>query len=137
MIEYFLEGSVPSKKNQKIFNTKTHRMFPSKRYQEWHDYAALMLRSKVKECITEKCYVILVFCNDTNRRKDPDNGVSSIFDLLTDIGGWTDDCWQIVRHHHVFNTYEKGKPWCHVMIYKPEEKDDYKAALIRFIEQYE
>ena len=55
MIEYFLEGSVPAKKNSKIFNTKTHRMFPSKQYQEWHDYAALMLRSKVTECITEKC----------------------------------------------------------------------------------
>lgn len=137
MIEYFLEGSVPSKKNQKIFNTKTHRMFPSKRYQEWHDYAALMLRSKVAECITEKCYVILVFCNDTNRRKDPDNGVSSVFDLLTDIGAWTDDCWQIVRTHHVFNTYEKNKPWCRIMIFNPEEKEDYKAALIKCIEQYE
>lgn len=137
MIEYFLEGTVPSKKNQKIFNTKTHRMFPSKRYQEWHEYASLTLRRKVTECITEKCYVILIFCNDTNRRKDPDNGVSSVFDLLTDIGAWTDDCWQIVRNHHVFNIYEKNKPWCKIMIFKPEEKESYKVTLINCIEQYE
>ena len=128
---------VPAKKNSKIMNTKTHRMFPSKRYQEWHEYAALMLRRKVTECISDKCYVILVFCNDTNRRKDPDNGVSSIFDLLTDIGAWTDDCWQIVRNHHVFNTYDKGNAWCKIYIYQPEEKEDYKRMVLNCIDEYE
>ena len=137
MIEYILKGSVPAKKNSKIMNTKTHRMFPSKRYQEWHEYAALMLRRKVTECISDKCYVILVFCNDTNRRKDPDNGVSSIFDLLTDIGAWTDDCWQIVRNHHVFNTYDKGNAWCKIYIYQPEEKEDYKRMVLNCIDEYE
>ena len=137
-MEYFeLKGTVPAKKNSKIMNTKTHRMFPSKRYQEWHDYAALMLRGKVKECITDKCYVILVQCNESNRRKDPDNSVSSIFDLLTDIGAWADDCWQIVRHHHVFNTYDKGNAWCKIYIYQPEEKEDYKRMVLNCIDEYE
>jgi len=137
-MEYFeLKGTVPAKKNSKIMNTKTHRMFPSKRYQEWHDYAALMLRGKVKECITDKCYVILVQCNESNRRKDPDNSVSSIFDLLTDIGAWADDCWQIVRHHHVFNTYDKGNAWCKIYIYQPEEKEDYKRTVLNCIDEYE
>ena len=137
MIEYFLESETPSKKNSKVFNTKTHRMFPSAKYRAWHEYAALMLKRKITECIAEKCYVILIFQHGDNIRRDSDNGVSSIFDMLVDFKALEDDRWQIVRHHHVFNTYEKGKPWCRIMIYKPEEKDDYKAALIKFIEQYE
>jgi len=96
-----------------------------------------MLRGKVKECITDKCYVILVQCNESNRRKDPDNSVSSIFDLLTDIGAWADDCWQIVRHHHVFNTYDKGNAWCKIYIYQPEEKEDYKRMVLNCIDEYE
>ena len=137
MIEYFLESETPSKKNSKVFNTKTHRMFPSAKYRAWHEYAALMLKRFITECIADKCYVILIFCHGDNIRRDSDNGVSSIFDMLVDFKALEDDRWQIVRHHHVFNTYEKGKPWCRVMIYKPEEKEDYKAALIKFIEQYE
>ena len=137
MIEYFLESETPSKKNSKVFNTKTHRMFPSAKYRAWHEYAALVVLPKVKECIKEKCYVILVFQHGDNIRRDADNSVSSIFDMLQDFKAIEDDRWQLIPHHHVFNTYEKGKPWCRVMIYKPEEKEDYKAALIKCIEQYE
>ena len=137
MIEYFLESETPSKKNQRVFNTKTHRCFPSAKYRAWHEYAELALKSKVKKCIEDKCYIILIFCHGDNIRRDSDNGVNSIFDMLQDISAIADDRWQIVRHHHVFNTYEKGKPWCRVIIYRPEEKEDYKAALIKCIEQYE
>ena len=137
-MEYFeLKGTVPAKKNSKIMNTKTHRMFPSKRYQEWHDYAALVLRPMIRKCIEDKCYIVLVFCNDTHRRKDADNSVSSIFDALVDFGALKDDCWQIIPHHHVFNTYEKGNAWCKIYIYQPEEKEDYKRMVLNCIDEYE
>jgi len=136
MIEYFLESETPSKKNSKVFNTKTHRMFPSQKYRAWHEYAALMLRRKITECINNKCYIILIFQHGDNRRKDSDNAVNSIFDMLVDFKALNDDCWQIVRHHHVFNTYEKGNPWCKIRIYMPEEVELYKSDLISFIDQY-
>lgn len=137
MIEFLLNDETPAKKNSKIMNTKTHRMFPSERYRAWHDYAALVLRPRVKECIREKCYIILVFNHGDKRRRDSDNGVSSIFDALVDFDALEDDCWQIVRHHHVFNAYEKGNPWCKILIFKPDEKELYKTYLNSFVDLYE
>lgn len=136
MIEYYLESETPSKKNSKVFNTKTHKMFPSQRYRAWHEYAALMIKRFIKECISDKCYIILIFCHGDKIRRDSDNGVSSIFDMLVDFKALEDDCWQIVRNHHVFNTYDKGKPWCKVRIYKPDEKDLFKAEMLKCIDMY-
>ena len=119
MICYQLGQEVPSKKNSKIMNTKTHRMFPSERYRAWHEYAALML------------------CHGDNIRRDSDNGVSSIFDTLVDFKALEDDRWQIVRNHHVFNTYEKSNPWCKIFIFKPDEKELYKQYLIELVNLYD
>lgn len=137
MTQFVLKGTVPSKKNSKVMNTKTHRMFPSERYRNWHDYAALVLKPKIHECIKDKCYIILIFCNDSRRKKDSDNGVSSIFDALVDFGELEDDNWLIVRQHHVFNTYEKGNAWCKIFIFKPEEKELYKTYVNGCIDLYE
>ena len=43
-------------------------------------------------------------------RCDSDNKVSSILDLLTDLGVIPDDRWQVVREIIVINGYEKGQP---------------------------
>lgn len=137
-MEYFeLKGETPAKKNSKIMNTKTHKMFPSARYQAWHEYAALVLRPKIKKCIENKCYIILVCCHENKIRRDPDNAVSSIFDTLVDFNALIDDSWQIIPHHHVFNTYEKGNAWCKIYIYKPEEKEDYKQMVLNCIDEYD
>ena len=137
-MEYFeLKAETPAKKNSKIMNTKTHRMFPSKRYQEWHEYAALTLRPVIKKCIEDRCYVVLVFTHPDNIRRDSDNGVSSIFDSLVDFNALKDDCWQILRNHHVFNCYDKGNPRCKIYIFTPEEREDYKKFVVSCIEQFE
>ena len=137
MIYYELKQEIPAKKNSKIFNTKTHRMFPSERYRAWHEYAALTLRPMVKKYIEDKCYIVLVFCHEDNRRRDSDNGVSSIFDALVDFNALKDDCWQICRNHHVFNTYEKGNAWCRIYIFEPDEKEDYKRMVLNCIDNYD
>ena len=137
MIEFILRMETPSKKNSKVMNTKTHRMFPSERYRVWHEYAALALKPKIHECIKDKCYIILVFCHDSMRRKDSDNAVSSIFDALVDFGALEDDCWQILKSHCVFNTYEKGNPWCKIVIFKPNERELYKTYVNSYIDLYE
>ena len=137
-MEYFeLKEETPAKKNSKIMNTKTHRMFPSKRYQEWHDYVAFALRPKIRKCIEDRCYIVLIFCHGDARRRDSDNGVSSIFDALVDFSALKDDCWQILRNHHVFNCYEKGNPYCKVYIFEPEEREEYKRFVLNCIEQFE
>ena len=137
MIYYELKGETPSKKNSKIFNTKTHRCFPSAKYRTWHDYAELALRPMIKECIENKCYIILVFCHGNNIRRDSDNGVNSIFDMLQDLSAITDDRWQIVRQHCVFNTFEKGNAWCKIYIFKPEEVENYKRTVLNCIDEYQ
>lgn len=137
MISYTLLSETPSKKNSRIFNTKTHRMFPSAKYKSWHEYAALAVKPHIEECIMNKCYVVLIFCHGDNIRRDSDNGVNSIFDMLQDFKAIEDDRWQIIRNHHVFNTYEKGNPWCKIFIYKPEEKEAYKDMVLNCIEEFE
>lgn len=137
MIFYELNAETPSKKNSKVFNTKTHRMFPSAQYKAWHEYAELVVKPKVKECIQEKCYLIFVFCHGDNIRRDSDNGVNSVFDMLQDFEAIKDDRWQICRTHHVFNTFEKGNPWCQIFIFKPEEKKEYIELVLNCIEKYE
>ena len=135
-MNFELKAETPSKKNSKVFNTKTHKMFPSQRYKAWHEYAALAIRSKIKECVTEKCYVVLIFTHSDNIRRDSDNGVSSIFDALVDFKALSDDRWQVVRQHHVFNTYEKGNPSCKVYIFKEDELEEYKSCVMKYLELY-
>lgn len=60
--------------------------------------------------------IALHFRHGDLRRRDSDNGTSSIMDLLVDMGVLKDDNWQIVRGIHVSNTYEKGNPYCEIFI---------------------
>lgn len=136
MIEFILKAETPAKKNSKVFNTKTHKMFPSANYRAWHEYAALTLRRLGTKCIDSKCYVILVFNHGDQRLRDSDNGVSSIFDAMVDFNILKDDCWQIIKNHHVFNSYEKGNPWCKVFIFKEDEVELYKAHVRSCLELY-
>ena len=126
MKRFYIPVETPAKKNSKIMNTKTHRMFPSKRYTEWHELASLLIRKELEKMIDSKCYIVLVFTHGDMRVRDSDNGVSSVFDCLKDCNVILDDCWQIIKNHHVYNSYEKGKPSCEIFIYKAEEIEKYK-----------
>ena len=107
----------PSKKNSRVTDTRTGRTFPNKRFTEWHKAAALWLKTHYRcDRIEGPVNVKLSFVHPTKRRKDADNGTSSIFDLLVDVGILADDCWTVVVSHSVTNTYEKGKTLCTVEI---------------------
>jgi len=137
MIKYELKMETPSKKNGRTFSSRSHTLLYSDKYKAWHEYAALALRPLIRKCIEDKCFIILIFCHGDNARRDSDNGVNSIFDMLQDFKALKDDRWQIVRHHHVFNTYDKGNAWCKIYIYQPEEKEDYKRMVLNCIDEYE
>ena len=116
-----LPYETPSKKNSRVTDTRTGRNFPNKRYTEWHRKAVLWLRSHYRcDRIEGPVEVWLEFRHPTYRRKDSDNGTSSVFDLLVDVGILQDDCWTIVTDFHVKNLYEKGVGFCTVRIEKAD-----------------
>lgn len=106
-----LQGEVPAKKNSRIA-LKNGRNIPSARYREWHEAAALqvMAQCRVAKPIDRPCEVRVLFVHGDMRRRDGDNGLSSVMDLLVDCGVLADDCWTIARRLVVENAYEKGKP---------------------------
>lgn len=108
----------PSKKNSRIVDRRTGRTFPSKTYREWHVKASLWLKTHYTlPSLGEGPFRLsCAFIHGTMARCDSDNKVSSILDLLTDLGVIPDDRWQVVREIIVSNGYEKGQPSVTVQI---------------------
>ena len=97
---------------------RTGRTFPSKTYREWHGKASLWLKTHYTiHSLGEGPFRLsCAFTHGTMARCDSDNKVSSILDLLTDLGVIPDDRWQVVREIIVRNGYEKGQPSVTVQI---------------------
>ena len=91
---YVLHGTIPAKKNSRI-NTRSGRSFPSRRYAEWHEQAGLEIMSQGVQQFRQ-VRMTVAFQFRTNRRTDLDNKLSSILDLLQDLGILEDDRWQVV-----------------------------------------
>lgn len=139
MLEFVIHSETPSKKNSRIF-LKNGRNIPSKRYQEWHSKARIEIIAQAMEQsetiikntkaieplnfaipIDTEIEISMSFYHSDNRRRDSDNGASSVLDLLQDCGIIADDKWQIVRDLHIHNYYDKNAR-CEISIYQ------YKAA---------
>lgn len=108
----------PSKKNSRVIDRRTGRSFPSTAYREWHQKASVWLKSNYDlPALGEGPFCLhLGFTHGDRRRRDSDNGVSSILDLLVDLKVLPDDCWEVVRKICVENGYDKGKPGCEISI---------------------
>lgn len=113
----------PSKKNSRVINTRTGRSFPNKRYSDWHKNAKMYVLThyKVAPILSKSVKISFLFCHGDNVKRDSDNQVSSILDLLQDLNILPDDCWQIVRAFSVVNTFNKNLPLCRVTIEPFEE----------------
>ena len=116
-MKLIIEGETPAKKNSKI-RTKAGYMIPSKNYQAWHKSAEVQVL-----CMTVNhdtiCYPVsisLSFFHGDLRRRDSDNGTTSILDLLKDCRVIKDDNWEIVRIINVYNYYDKGHARCEIDI---------------------
>lgn len=109
---FTIKGETPAKKNSRI-TLPNGRNIPGKRYREWHDAALPQVLAQLKgtwPLLDEPCEVALSFFHGDFRRRDCDNGASSVLDLLVDAGVLSDDNWKIVRTLKVANFYDKGKP---------------------------
>ena len=119
-IEITIPGEVPSKKNSRI-NTKSGRSFPSKLYTQWHDLAMFHSITQAKgKMAPVPCRISVTFTHGDLRRRDCDNGISSVLDMLVDAGILCDDDWNHVSEIHASARFEKGNPYCDITISEPE-----------------
>ena len=108
-----IPGEVPAKKNSRVNDTRTGRSFPSKRYNAWNELAILYCRGKKAK---EPVRIDLTFYHGDKRRRDSDNGTTSVFDTLVDAGVITDDRWAVIPHYSVSNLYDKNNPRVEIKI---------------------
>lgn len=115
-------GETPAKKNSRI-TLPNGRTIPSKRYRAWNSAAKFQLESQWKEkghgTFENEIRINMHFYHGDNRRRDSDNGVSSIFDTLQDAGILADDRWQIVKEFSVKNS-KADEPRCEIEILELE-----------------
>ena len=123
IVTFYLEGRIPSKKNNnQIFrNKRTGRPFITSQesYKTWHAAQSLQLnlqKSKYKLPI-KKCEKITVklFYGDL-RKADNTNKAESVHDLIVDNGILEDDNWFVTGITEQIPEYRKGKPGCEIII---------------------
>ena len=90
-----IKGTVPAKKNSKIRYGVT-----SLRHQRWHESATAQLL-EYKNAGINKCEIQLNFWMPDNLRRDLDNMVTSVFDLLKDLEIIKDDSWRSIPSYYV------------------------------------
>ena len=119
-------GETPAKKNEKKFNSRTRTVYTSQHYWEWYESAVVQVRGQCPgQPKIKKCRIALNFFHGDLRKRDGDNGTSTIFDLLKDCGVIEDDNWKNVPHHEVDNGYAKGNARVEIDI--EEIKDEVQA----------
>ena len=101
-MQIIITGSVPSKKNSKVFSFRGNRpmLFPGKCYQQWHKQALNQLYGIRYESALfgplKKIKEIRITIYAVDRRKaDLTNRAESVMDLLVDAGILEDDNWFI------------------------------------------
>ena len=119
--QFRIDGETPSKKNSRI-NLPSGVSIPSKKYTEWNKNAILQLKSELREenkldaPLSSPVSISLLFIHGDKRRRDSDNGCSSIMDTLVDANILDDDNWNIVRSIYITNDYKKSAPSCAILI---------------------
>ena len=108
-----LIGETVSKKNNNKFNAKYRFTYKTK----WYESAVMQLRPQIKtKGIDYPVEISMLFVHGDKRKRDSDNGQTSILDLLVREGVIVDDNWFIVRRLVVNNDFEKGNSHCIITI---------------------
>lgn len=133
-----LQGETPSKKNSRIFNTKTKRSFPNKRYMEWHNAVVsqlqlLLLQKQIRTFSDCRIKMTVTFYHGDMKRRDSDNQLSSILDTLVDAGIIEDDNWKVIPVKLILDDYDKGNPRVELEI---EEIPSFSSKLINQLKSF-
>lgn len=112
------------KKNAIKFNKKTGKMYRPKNISDWQENALIQIKRQWlgKECL-KNAMLSFVFAHKDNIRRDADNQVSTILDLLVKGGVLADDRWQFMKVWSVESfefTDPRKKGFCTVLILEEE-----------------
>lgn len=120
---YTLTGETPAKKNS-LVRSRNGGMTHTREFFAWHAAAAFEIsRQKYPpEPLSCPLSVSVAFTHGTRARRDSDNALTTILDLLKDVAIIKDDCWEIVRAISVANSYRRGEAGCVITI------TDYKGG---------
>ena len=113
-----IQGETPAKKNSRI-TLRNGKSIPSARYRAWREAAIPQIwagarRERIPEGQAVK--VSMDFFHGDLRRRDCDNGATSVLDALVDAKVLSDDRWSVVRELRVRNFYDKGNARVEVLI---------------------
>ena len=96
-----LTAPIPSKKNSRLVVGRGRGRalnIPSEAYRKWHAQNLRAVQTQAAGEKVERCALTLHIGFADRRRRDLDNALSSVLDLLVDAGVLPDDCWAVVPH---------------------------------------
>lgn len=114
---YILQEETPAKKNNRM-TLRNGRTIVSKRFIVWHAGAVVQIYSQKRPAIPIETPTTIKarFYHKDRVRRDSDNQITSILDLLKDTGVIADDNWEIIRKIEVENFYCKEKSFCKISL---------------------
>ena len=113
-----IQGETPAKKNSRI-TLRNGKSIPSARYRAWREAAIPQIWAGAKGeriPLGQAVKVSMDFFHGDLRRRDCDNGATSVLDALVDAKVLPDDRWEIVRELRARNFYDKGNARVEVSI---------------------
>jgi Holliday junction resolvase RusA-like endonuclease len=111
-VEIVIKGSTPPKKNSRQLFVKNGRIvnIPSAKHKEWEKSALLQLKSEYQGQFEGKVTIAYQFYFKDNRKKDLDNAIASVNDVLVKAGLLEDDCWQMLAIGAADAEIDKANP---------------------------
>lgn len=121
---FTIQGETVSKKNSKQLFVKNGKpiITTSANYKKWYSCSVSQIKKQMtqnKFPLNGPLHVEIHFYHKDKRRRDSDNGVSSILDLLSEQGVIEDDNWSVIPEIIVNNDMSKKvDAYCTIELYE-------------------